>query len=173
MKYIPNPHIEEFRGYLDCLSRLCANGYSFGVSSYEADTEIDSLVSELTKLWGSGDEYMEPSSYEYVGRELVEYEVVFDEIKGYIFNGLLSLERMDSDNARNYAKKSLTEDINEYYGLVSISLNENGVFHPLISSEVYRLNIKCQRHERSFFFIVKIENLYVLTSFVKEVSEQE
>ena len=173
MKYISNPHIEEFRGYLECLSRLCANGYSFGVSSYEADSEIDSLVSELTELWGAGDEYVEPSIYEYTGHELIEYELIIDEIQGYIFNGLLSLECMKNDDARSYAKKALTEDINEYYGLVSVSLNENGVFHPLISSEVYRLNINCQRSEKSFFFIVKIENLYVLTSFVKNESNEE
>jgi hypothetical protein len=82
-------------------------------TSYKADTEIDSLVSELTELWSAGDEYVEPSSYEFVGRELIEYEIIFGEILDYIFNGLLSFELMGSDDARNYTKKSLTEDIND------------------------------------------------------------
>ena len=29
---------------------------------------------------------------------------------------MLSLENMTSDDARNYAKRSLIDDINEYYG---------------------------------------------------------
>jgi hypothetical protein len=49
---------------------------------------------------------------------------------------------MPSDNARQYATKMLTEDINEYYGLPSVELNYEGVFHPLISNDVYLLNIR-------------------------------
>ncbi len=171
MKYIPNPHIEEFRGYLECLSRLCANGYSFRVSSFEANTEIDPFIVELSEIWSTEDEGAESIIHDYRGREIIKYEQIFDEIKSYIFSGLLTLENMASDDARNYAKRSLIDDINEYYGLVSTSLNENGAFHPLISSQVYRLFIDCQKHEKSFHFIVKIENLYVLTSFVKNVQE--
>jgi hypothetical protein len=169
MKIISNPYLNQLDGYLKCLSRLCANRYSFGVTSYEAIGDIDSLVYELVNLWGQGDEYIEKSEYQYKGKEIIDYQQLCKEVEKYIFNGLLNRKDMTSDDARNYATRMLIEDINEYYGLVSTTINENGVFHPLIRSEVYRLDIQNKKYEKAFFYIVKIENIYVLTNFCKNV----
>lgn len=172
MKHISNHYIDEFRGYLKCIARLCAKGYSFGVAAYEADNDIDIFVSQLVEFWGQGDEYVEPSLYEYLGREKIESTQLFKEIEGFIFNGLLDRENMPSEAAKSYATKMLTEDINEYYGLVSVSLNKEGVFHPLLSNEVYMLKIQHSQYEQRLYFIVKIENVYVLTHFLKRVSHE-
>ena len=56
---------------------------------------------------------------------------------------------------------------------LNLTINENGVFHPLIGSEVYRLDIQNKKYEKAFFYIVKIENIYVLTNFCKKVNKVE
>ena len=170
MKHIPNLYIDEYRGYLKCIARLCAKGYSFGVVAYEAESDIDVFVSRLVEFWGRGDEYIEPRLYEYLGHEKIESDQLFKEIESFIFNGLLDRANMPSEAAKGYATKMLTEDINEYYGLVSVSLNEEGAFHPLLSNEVYLLNINHSEHEQRLYFIVQIENVYVLTYFLKRTS---
>lgn len=172
MKHISNLYIDEFRGYLKCIARLCGKRYCFGVTAYEAENDIDIFVSELVEFWGQGDEYVEPSLYEYLGHEKIESALLFKEIEGFIFKGLLDRVNMPSEAAKSYATKMLTGDINEYYGLVSISLNEEGVFHPLLSNEVYRLKIEHSGCEQRLYFIVKIENVYVLTYFLKRVSHE-
>ena len=172
MKHISNHHINEFRGYLKCIARLCAEENSFGVAAYEADNDIDVFVSQLVEFWGRGDEYVESSLYEYLGHEKIESAELFKEIEKFIFNGLLDRENMPSEAAKNYATKIITEDINEYYGLVSVSLNEEGVFHPLLSNELYLLKIRNSKFQKRLYFIVQIENIYVLTSFLKQASHE-
>ena len=167
MKHIPNLYIDEFRGYLKCIARLCTKGCSFGVVAYEAESDIDDFVTRLVEFWGRGDEYIEPRLYEYLGREKIEPDQLFKEIENFIFNGLLDRENMPNESAKNYATKMLSEDINEYYGLVSVSLNEDGVFHPLLSNEVYLLNINNSEYEQRLYFIIQIENIYVITYFLK------
>jgi hypothetical protein len=173
MNHIENLYIDEFRGYLKCLSRLCANEYVFGASCFEAKQDIDVFAKELVEFWGQGDEYIEPSNYEYFGSTLIESPQLFQEIESFIFNGILERESMPNQAAKEYAERMLTEDINEYYGLVSVSLNEEGVFHPLLSNNVYTLNIQNKNHERALYFIVKIENVYVLTHFLKKANHEK
>ncbi len=168
MKHIENLYIDEFRGYLKCLSRLCANGYVFSVTAYSAVDNVDYFASKLVKFWNLGDEYIEPSCYEFLNSNKIEYDTLLKQIEKYIFNGLLERSNMPSKSAETYATKMLTDDINEYYGLVSVSLNDNGIFHPLISNDVYVLNIHNPRHEKSLYFIVKIEEIYVLTHLIKQ-----
>ena len=81
MKHIENLYIDEFRGYLKCLARLCANGYVFGVSCFEAEQGIDALAAELVEFWGQGDEFIKPSHYEYLGSSQINYDQFFQEIK--------------------------------------------------------------------------------------------
>ena len=75
---------------------------------------------------------------------------------------------MVSEEARKYTTKMLIKDINEHYGLISTSLNENGIFHPLLKNEINILKIFNVNHERSLYFLVQIENVFVLTAFVKK-----
>ena len=98
---------------------------------------------------------------------------LFEEMEDFIFNGVLDRSTMVSEEARKYTTKMLIEDINEYYGLLSTSLNVNGVFHPLLRNEIFSLNIRNIKHERALYFLVQIENVYVLTAFIKKVSKIE
>jgi len=172
MEYIPNTNIDELRGYLKSLHRLASANYAFGVALYDANCEIDILAAELVRTWSIGDEYSDPGTYEYFGNERIEYSQLCQEQLKYIFNGLLDFKRMDSDDEIRYSKKIILEDINEYYGLLSTSLNEDGAFHPLISGDVFQLDIRNSRYAKSFFYIVKIETYYVLTYFSQFTDEE-
>lgn len=68
--------------------------------------------------------------------------------------------------ARSHVGRSVIWDINEFYGLASTNMNSEGVFHPLISGPVYRLNIISDRFTSSLFFLVKIEDMHVLAYFL-------
>ena len=172
MEQIANTYIAELCGYLKCLSRLSANNYVFGASAYEANCEIDDLITAVFEKLGKGDKYIESSECEYLGREIIEPQDIVSEIESYIFAGLLEREQMPNDKARIYATRMLSEDINEYYGLVSTSQNKDGEFHPLLSGEVYRLNIRNTKYSREFYFIKKIESLYVLTYFLQKEAHE-
>ena len=72
-----------------------------------------------------------------------------------------------SGNEIEGSKEVIVSDINEYYGLLSTELNNKGVFHPLYANDVYELKINNVRHMEAFYFVVKVEDVYVLTHFVK------
>ena len=167
MKPIENENINELRGYLKCLQRLCSNGYVFGASCYEANQDVDSLANELVSIWGRGDDYV------YCGKAIIDSKELFNEIQSFIFNGILSYKNMPDSKSKEYSKQILLEDINEYYGLASVLLNENGVFHPLLSNDVYVLDIKNKIFEKALYYIVKIESIYVLTHFIKKSGNQK
>ena len=170
IEHIESPSINGLQGYLQCIKRLCANGYVFGAVSYKANSDIDEFISGLVRYWSEGDDVVEPSNFEYCGKELISYEILLSKIEGFIFNGILDRRNMPNDNARQYMTKMLTEDINEYYGLLSVELNNDGVFHPLISNDVYLLNIRNEIYSQSFYYIVKIENVFVVTHFAQKAN---
>lgn len=68
-------------------------------------------------------------------------------------------------NTQKYLNNKLLYDLNEFYGLMSTSINFDGVFHPLIKGPVYKLDISCDRYEHSLNFLVKIEHMYVVTYY--------
>jgi len=163
MEQVSNIHIDEFRGYLKSLSRLCGNRHYFGVAAYDSSISIDDLAFKLIEFWRKEDDTI---PLQYNGCRLIDSKDLFAEIENYIFNGILRRSNMPNDSVRNYATKMLTEDINEYYGLVSVSLNKNGIFHPLLSSNVYVLDIVNPKYEKTLYYVVKIENIYVYSVFV-------
>ncbi|MCG8519456.1 MAG: hypothetical protein MI794_15810 [Pseudomonadales bacterium] len=162
-----NHHIHELNGYLSCLSRLCGPAYVFAAHAYQVEADVDSFVREAVAIWSEGDEYIPASEIQYVGKSLIEYSQLQSEIAGYVTNGLLGPREL-SGTGRRAAARLLVEDITEYYGLASTSMNPEGVFHPLISSTVHRLNIRNEKYEHCLFFVLQIEDMYVLTHFCKK-----
>jgi hypothetical protein len=165
MKQLSNPHINELNGYLKCISRLRPTRSSFYATAYEAKGEIDDLISELVGLWSKDSEYVTPSKYEYTGKEEIDSHALFNEIEKYVFQGVLDRENIQNEKASAYLTRTLIEDINEYYGVVSTTQNKDGEFHPLLGTAIYRLNIKNESYSNSFYFIKKIAGIYVLTCF--------
>ena len=85
MKQINNCYVSELQGYLNCIARLCANAYAFGVSAFEMEDDIDEFALKITEAWGHGTEYIEPSSYIYLERNKVESEFLFEQLESFIF----------------------------------------------------------------------------------------
>ncbi|WP_203142915.1 hypothetical protein [Marinobacter mangrovi] len=162
-----NPYIHELNGYLLCLSRLAGRGYSFGAHAYVVDADVDSFVSEVVATWSKGDEYIPASEFRYVGKSIIEYGELQSEITRYVMHGLLGPGKL-SEAGRSAVAGVILEDIIEYYGLASTSINPEGVFHPPIKRTVHRLDIKNENYESCLFFVLQIEDIYVLTGLCKK-----
>ena len=166
MQEVFNHYIHELNGYLLCLSRLAGRGYSFGAHAYQVEADVDSFAREAVAIWSKGNEYIPASDFRYVGKSIIEYVDLQSEITRYVMNGLLGPRKL-SEAGRNAAARMLLEDIIEYYGLASTSINPEGVFHPPIRSTVHRLDIRNEKYEHCLYFVLQIEDMYVLTRLCK------
>lgn len=147
-------YISALDGYLKALQRFCGAGFVFGVRSYDAEDDIDNFMRNIVSEWGSSNEYM------YSGYEKIESKDLFCKIEELIFNGIISKDGFQSNS---FIPKGVIEDINEYYGLASTSLDELGEFHPLLKGPVYKLNIGSGSGCRGLHFLVKINKYFVIT----------
>ena len=161
-----NEWIRELNGYLQALERLCGNGYFFGANTYEADKDIDSKLSEILDSLATKEEYA------FKGKSEITNKSLISEMEQFIFNGILDRKNMVNDSARSFSTKMIVEDINEYYGLASTSINKEGVFHPLIKGPVFKLNIENVKIKKSLFYVVQIENNFVLTHFYQKLTSE-
>ena len=61
----------------------------------------------------------------------------------------------------------LVDDIVEYYGIASTSLNPKGCWNPLLSNGALEISIKSESrfHESLVYFLVEIEDQAILTGF--------
>jgi hypothetical protein len=146
---------------------LCGPAHVFGAQAYQVETDVDSFLRKAVSVWNEDGEYIDETGIQYAGKSIIEYSELQSEIAGYLTNGVIGLKEVSNPRTKG-VPKLLLEDINEYYGLASISLNPDGVFHPLISSTVYRIDLRDQRHEESLFFVLQIEDMYVLTYLYKK-----
>ncbi len=143
-------------GYLKALQRLCGAGYVFGVREYPAGDDIDEFMNAIVLEWGAKNQYT------YSGHKKINPRDVFFHIEEFVFNGAISKNIFQSNRV---TIKMILEDINEYYGLMSTSIDAEGAFHPLIKGPVYQLKIDTGDFYRSFYFLVKINKYFVITYF--------
>ncbi|PIE41012.1 MAG: hypothetical protein CSA49_05610 [Gammaproteobacteria bacterium] len=141
-------YVFELNGYLKALQRLCGTNYVFGARLYTKKIDLESFG---TKIIGSKIEYRK-----------VGHEDVFRNMEAMIFNGILAKKRISDERIISYLSKVLIEDINEYFGLVSTTLNEDGLFHPLLKSSIYQNVASFEKDNETVIFWVRIEELYVL-----------
>lgn len=168
MREANNAQISGLDGYLHCLGRLGANGSQFGVVAYEKIYDIDEFVLNLLAIWGERAADVGHEQYEYLGSEKITPKTLFETIDSFIFNGALDRSLMHDSRQKDYVTKMVSYDINEFYGVMSTSMNPSGEFHPLLAKDVHSLDIRCASHAREFYFLVEIENVYVVTSLVQK-----
>lgn len=78
---------------------------------------------------------------------------------GYLCGGVIK------DNTADQVTM-LIDDIVEYYGLASTTLNPEGVWNPLLKGAL-EITVKDESnfHESSIYFLVEIEDQAILTGF--------
>ena len=167
MKKVELPQINELNGYLKCLARLSLKKCFFGSLAFESELEMDDFCRLLAIKWSERGELITPNEHSYLGLSLIESESLFREIERFILIGALNENSLDSNEISEYLRMTLIEDINEYYGLLSTSLDEQGEFHPLLSGNVFSVHFKSSRYSDSFHFIKRIGKYYILTYFNK------
>ena len=163
-------YLNELNGYLRCLSTLCGPRYAFGARTYPASTNIDTLIECELKQWGKGSEYVPATEFQFHGKRPVIYKDLLAQIEQFISSGMLSKKHFPNEQVLNDTKRMLLENLNEYYGLISTDLNIDGLFHPLIRSPVHQFDITSNRHQNILMFMVKIEDCYVLTCFLRKIA---
>ncbi|MGH1373498.1 MAG: hypothetical protein ACRBBW_15770 [Cellvibrionaceae bacterium] len=150
-------HIASLDGYLKCLRRFRSSGCSYWARAYPATDDIDQFLGELVSSWGS--------EYRLLGKKNLEFRDIEKRIIDTVFRGALNLENVESKITKQSIQRLIVEDINEYYGLISTSLNADGAFHPLISGPVYEVKVRNVDYLDAFIYLVKIEEIFVLTGF--------
>lgn len=117
------------------LRRFRGAGYFYSVRSYDATVDVEQFLTETVNEWG------EIGEFKYIGKSKIEFGTLEERLNSIIIiGGALNLQNVSNDESKASIKKMVVEDINEYYGLASTSLNSDGIFHPLISRPVYEVN---------------------------------
>lgn len=146
-------YVNELNGYLLSLQRLNGHGYVFAAHGFENFQDFEKLASKITS--------------EKLDTYQIDHKAITANLERMLFNGILSASHITDSSVRSKLGVIILEDIGEYFGLMSTSLNIKGVFYPLIRGTVYQLN-DTKMHDADFFaFWVKIENCYVLAYFRK------
>jgi hypothetical protein len=162
-----NPMIHLLDGYLNCLATICGSKYFFSATSFQDSRDIDVFVTEIVKNWALGDEYIKASEYEYKGRKVIEFKHLRKQVGSFVFSEAMKPHFAEKEGYGTIGGKILW-DIFEYYGLASTHINESGDFHPLVKGPVYQLYINHKTHQRSLYYLARIEGIYVLTAFIEK-----
>lgn len=144
-------YVSELHGYLKALQRLCGTNYVFGARLYSNKEELDTFGSKISekKLKYEKDDHVE----------------IFQNMESMIFNGILAKKYVSDERIWSYLTKTIIEDINEYFGLISTTLNEDGIFHPLLKGVIYKNTAPFEADKESLIFWIEIEKHYVLAYF--------
>lgn len=146
-------YVFELNGYLKALQRLCGTNYAFGARFYSKKVDLDSFGSKISE-----------KKLKY---EKTDHTLIFKNIENMVFNGFLIKKHVPNERAWSYLTKTIIEDINEYFGLVSSALNKDGIFHPLLNGVVYKNTAPFETDTSSLIFWIEIEHHYVLAYFRK------
>ncbi|HCB40397.1 hypothetical protein [Ketobacter sp. GenoA1] len=144
-------YVFELHGYLKALQRLCGTNYAFGARFYSKKEDLDTFGQKISE-----------KKLKY---EEADHVSIFKNIESMVFNGFLAKEHVPNERAWNYLTKVIIEDINEYFGLVSLALNEDGIFHPLLNGMIYKNIAPFEKDKASLIFWIEIEQHYVLAYF--------
>ncbi|MCE0558396.1 hypothetical protein [Motilimonas sp. E26] len=167
----PDCYLAELNGYLRALSQVAGPAYGFGVKKFSNScSELNGTITKIVSEWNAGETSRKNSEYFYKGKKILSSRDLLNKVEGVLKKSLFKTK--GSGERELYCLKSIMEDINEFYGLVSSSLNEDGVFHPLIESPVYELDIRNSKHSASFYYLVRIEGMVVVTYFRKIMDTQ-
>lgn len=149
-------YVAELNGYLKSLQLLNGPNYKFGVHGFEFDGDIESFLKSLN------------FRVSYSKFEMIDFEEAKLKFFHFTLNGLISPCRFSSEDFFKYYSEMMFEDVNEYYGLVAVSQNKRGVFHPLIKGPIYQLHVDNGDYQTDYFsFLVRIENFFILTHLKK------
>lgn len=154
-------YVGELNGYLKALGRVCGPRHSFGV---KAERHGGRSISDFVQhILAERNKY---HSEVYVDQEVINRDQLFDRIESMIFGGQMRNLKPNKNTGDDYATVFI-EDINEYFGLISTSMNKEGVFHPLLNSTVFGIEVLNEECESSFYFALGIEDLYIFVYFCK------
>lgn len=153
-------HLSELTGYLKALERMCGSNYIFGVS----ELPQGEIGAESIRQFIFG---INSNALYFGGTEELGYSDFIVRLEKILFNGLLSKDRF-SEKLWVRFSTVIKDDIDEYFGLISTSINSNGVFYPLKKNLLNRIVTSADDDENNLFLVVEIEEHKFLCYFYRK-----
>jgi hypothetical protein len=145
--------LAHLNGYLNALRRI-AGHVLFSAVAFPTGNDFETAIKTHVDGWGVGTQY--------IGCNQIEY----DEVKAILRRQIY--DRLDGLGANAIA--FLDWDIQEYYGLASVALDESDEFHPLVSGPVFRLEIIRDDVADGEYFAVQIGSFAVVTALAQRAA---
>ncbi|NEV65382.1 hypothetical protein [Thiorhodococcus minor] len=155
-------YVSELKGYLKAFDRVCGRSYFFGVICLETKESLDIEMQSYFNRWNKERD----KKILYKGFRVIDYNALVSEIDEMVFHGFLNVREV-SGKPSSGLSGVFVDDINEFFGLISTTINPEGVFYPLRKSPIYLLEISREDLERALFFSVKVEHVLLITYFYK------
>ena len=125
-------YVYELNGYLKALERLCGRAYVFGANYFPAKSTIDEDINKFINKWDR--KINKANKFDrkiklltYLERVDISYNELMKDVESIIFDGFLNRDRLKSEDEYMYISKTIFEDIEEYYGLISTAINSHGI----------------------------------------------
>ena len=125
-------HVYELNGYLKAIERLCGRAYVFGANYFPAKSTIDEDINKFINKWDR--KINKANKFDrkiklltYLERVDISYNELMKDVESIIFDGFLNRDRLKSEDEYMYISKTIFEDIEEYYGLISTAINSHGI----------------------------------------------
>jgi len=125
-------YVYELNGYLKAIERLCGRAYVFGANYFPAKSTIDEDINKFINKWDR--KINKANKFDrkiklltYLERVDISYNELMKDVESIIFDGFLNRDRLKSEDEYMYISKTIFEDIEEYYGLISTAINSHGI----------------------------------------------
>jgi len=137
-------------GYLSSIRRLAYNNCDYWAVHLTIDTDVEIEISNYFLKYD-------------IPKEVIEIKKIGYDVVKTFFDKFI-VEQL-KDNTENQVTM-LIDDIVEYYGLASTTLNPEGVWNPLLEGAL-EITVKDESnvHESLVYFLVEIEDQAILTGF--------
>ena len=137
-------------GYLSSIRRLAYNNCDYWAIHLKIDTDVEAAISNYFLKYD-------------IPKEVIEIKKIGYDVVKTFFDKFI-VEQL-KDNTENQVTM-LIDDIVEYYGLASTTLNPKGVWNPLLEG-AFEITVKDESnfHESLVYFLVEVENQAILTGF--------
>lgn len=143
-----NKHLSEMNGYLNALQRICGSKYVFGVTEVPLSSEGNESIKLYIKKVKSCLAVRETNEFNY--QELASN---LNKVLYRCINRILMLD----ENRWGVLSRGILDDINEYFGLISTTLNKDGIFYPLKKNKLSLYMSNSCGEDAEIFFSVDVE----------------
>ena len=134
-------YVASLSGFLNALERLTESKIILFNGYFKIEKELETSLKKYVLNWKD-----KP--------QLISCDI----ISNSEFNAFLQKELYAKIEATENIIYNLDWQLQEHFGLVSTSLNTDGVYHPLVNGPIYLASVSTNDFTKNYVFAVQIEN---------------